>query len=89
MASARVVPTILLLVMLLPLFATTGAAKDVGRTVEPSQIRDCSSLSTRFTGRCSSHTNCSIICRTEGFILGECRGFIRRRCYCIKPCPKQ
>ncbi|CAA7399132.1 unnamed protein product [Spirodela intermedia] len=80
MASARVVPTILLLVMLLPLFATT---------VEPSQIRDCSSLSTRFTGRCSSHTNCSIICRTEGFILGECRGFIRRRCYCIKPCPKQ
>ncbi|CAA6663114.1 unnamed protein product [Spirodela intermedia] len=80
MAAVRVLPTILLLVILLPLFATA---------VEPSQIgRVCSSPSHRFKGRCGSHSNCSVICRTEGFVRGECRGIIFRSCHCIKPCPK-
>ncbi|KAF8412674.1 hypothetical protein HHK36_000642 [Tetracentron sinense] len=46
--------------------------------------RLCESQSHGFKGRCLLDSNCSLVCRNEGFSGGKCRGF-RQRCFCTKP----
>ncbi|CAM8946167.1 unnamed protein product [Rhodiola kirilowii] len=76
--SARCI-TVFLLVLALLSSAEMGTIKvaEGGRT--------CESRSHRFRGLCVSRNNCALVCRTEGFHTGHCRGF-RRRCFCVKKC---
>nr|KJB11911.1 hypothetical protein B456_002G029500 [Gossypium raimondii] len=45
----------------------------------------CESRSNAFKGLCLRDNNCDIVCKTEGFPNGGCKGFIRK-CVCTKPC---
>ncbi|XP_024036213.1 defensin-like protein 1 [Citrus sinensis] len=50
-----------------------------------TEARLCESQSHRFHGTCVRSHNCDLVCRTEGFTGGRCRGF-RRRCFCTRIC---
>ncbi|GAY38657.1 hypothetical protein CUMW_038330 [Citrus unshiu] len=50
-----------------------------------TEARLCESQSHRFHGTCVRSHNCDLVCRTEGFTGGRCRGF-RRRCFCTGIC---
>uniref|UniRef100_A0A7N0ZZL6 Knottins-like domain-containing protein n=1 Tax=Kalanchoe fedtschenkoi TaxID=63787 RepID=A0A7N0ZZL6_KALFE len=73
--SARWVAVFLLVLVLL-------AAADMG-SIKVAEGRTCESRSRRFRGICVSRNNCALVCRTECFHTGHCRGF-RRRCFCVK-----
>ncbi|TYI95879.1 hypothetical protein E1A91_D01G029900v1 [Gossypium mustelinum] len=45
----------------------------------------CESPSNAFKGLCLRDDNCDIVCKTEGFPNGDCKGFLRK-CVCTKPC---
>ncbi|KAH1120562.1 hypothetical protein J1N35_003722 [Gossypium stocksii] len=45
----------------------------------------CESPSNAFKGLCLGDDNCDIICKTEGFPNGNCKGFLGK-CICTKPC---
>ncbi|CAA6669850.1 unnamed protein product [Spirodela intermedia] len=47
--------------------------------------RLCESQSHRFKGTCTNDRNCALVCHSEGFPGGHCRGFWRK-CYCTRPC---
>ncbi|CAL0313051.1 unnamed protein product [Lupinus luteus] len=49
------------------------------------EARICESQSQLFTGPCMSETNCSVVCRSEGFVGGTCRKPLLQ-CFCTKPC---
>ncbi|KAK9724155.1 hypothetical protein RND81_05G052400 [Saponaria officinalis] len=49
------------------------------------EARTCESQSQKFKGPCVSESNCANVCKTEGFLGGDCRGF-RRRCFCLTDC---
>ncbi|CAK7353408.1 unnamed protein product [Dovyalis caffra] len=53
--------------------------------VVPTEARVCLSQSHQYKGTCIRGHNCAMVCKTEGFAGGECKGF-RRRCFCAKLC---
>lgn len=55
------------------------------RPIMVAEARTCESLSYSFKGLCVRDHNCAVVCQTEGFTGGQCKGF-RRRCFCNKPC---
>ncbi|KAG6777725.1 hypothetical protein POTOM_017554 [Populus tomentosa] len=53
--------------------------------VVPTEARVCLSQSHHYKGPCLRGHNCAMVCKTEGFAGGECKGF-RSRCFCAKRC---
>ncbi|PON35606.1 Gamma Purothionin [Trema orientale] len=53
--------------------------------VVPTEGRVCESKSHHYKRACLADHNCAMVCRTEGFTGGKCRGF-RRRCFCTRRC---
>ncbi|KAK9949655.1 hypothetical protein M0R45_005172 [Rubus argutus] len=60
----------------------TEAKGNTGAKVNP---RTCESQSSKFKGLCVMGSNCATTCKTEGFLGGHCRDFVRK-CYCTKHC---
>ncbi|KAG6779417.1 hypothetical protein POTOM_015797 [Populus tomentosa] len=57
----------------------------VKEMVVPTEARVCLSQSHHYKGPCLRGHNCAMVCKTEGFAGGECKGF-RSRCFCAKRC---
>uniref|UniRef100_A0A0E0DB30 Knottins-like domain-containing protein n=1 Tax=Oryza meridionalis TaxID=40149 RepID=A0A0E0DB30_9ORYZ len=57
----------------------------IATEMAPAQARECETESSKFSGMCMIQANCDHICKTEGFMGGDCRGF-RRRCMCRTQC---
>ncbi|KAB1671474.1 hypothetical protein ERO13_D01G023520v2 [Gossypium hirsutum] len=55
------------------------------RPVAADGDKICESPSNAFKGLCLRDDNCDIVCKTEGFPNGDCKGFLRK-CVCTKPC---
>ncbi|KAG8502202.1 hypothetical protein CXB51_002170 [Gossypium anomalum] len=55
------------------------------RPVAADGDKICESPSNVFKGLCLRDDNCDIVCKTEGFPNGDCKGFLRK-CVCTKPC---
>ncbi|KAL0300947.1 UNVERIFIED_CONTAM: hypothetical protein Sradi_6371500 [Sesamum radiatum] len=45
----------------------------------------CQARSQHFRGLCFRNDNCAAICEKEGYISGNCKGFLLR-CICFKDC---
>ncbi|KAF0892438.1 hypothetical protein E2562_016725 [Oryza meyeriana var. granulata] len=73
-SSRRFFPAIVVLLLLV-----------VATEVAPAQARECETPSSKFKGMCMIDANCGHLCKTEGFLGGDCRGF-RRRCMCTTAC---
>ncbi|GAB4855338.1 hypothetical protein Ancab_023959 [Ancistrocladus abbreviatus] len=50
-----------------------------------TEARECESKSRHYKGFCRHSHNCAMVCKTEGFTGGHCRGF-RHRCFCTRGC---
>ncbi|KAK9724156.1 hypothetical protein RND81_05G052500 [Saponaria officinalis] len=74
--STRVFTVVVLMLLLV---MSTEMGTKVG------EARTCESQSQKFKGPCVSESNCAYVCKTEGFLGGDCRGF-RRRCFCLTDC---
>ncbi|XP_059286933.1 defensin-like protein P322 [Lycium ferocissimum] len=74
--SMRFFATVLLLAMLV-------MAIEMGST-QIAEARTCQSPSRLYKGECLSE-NCLVVCESEGFTDGDCRG-LHYRCICTKPC---
>ncbi|XP_073219591.1 defensin Ec-AMP-D1-like [Cicer arietinum] len=52
-----------------------------------AEARSCESKSLSYKGLCVFDRNCALVCRTEGFVGGHCKGFaFGSTCICYKPC---
>ncbi|KAG5029872.1 hypothetical protein AAZX31_05G184800 [Glycine max] len=58
-------------------------ASDV--TVKRAEAKDCLTRRHGFQGRCLFDRQCAHVCRSDGFIGGQCRGPLRK-CFCSRPC---
>ncbi|TYJ48002.1 hypothetical protein E1A91_A01G031200v1 [Gossypium mustelinum] len=55
------------------------------RPVVADDDKICKYPSNAFKGLYLRDDNCGIVCKTEGFPNGDCKGFLRK-CVCTKPC---
>ncbi|KAJ0824159.1 putative knottin, scorpion toxin, defensin, plant, knottin, scorpion toxin-like superfamily [Helianthus annuus] len=70
-------------ILLLLLFLLVSFKEET--MINVAEARICESQSQEFHGSCMSNHNCGLVCRTEGFSAGICRG-VRGRCFCLKTC---
>ncbi|KHN17432.1 Defensin-like protein, partial [Glycine soja] len=54
-------------------------------TVKRAEAKDCLTRRHGFQGRCLFDRQCAHVCRSDGFIGGQCRGPLRK-CFCSRPC---
>ncbi|KAG9140295.1 hypothetical protein Leryth_026703, partial [Lithospermum erythrorhizon] len=66
-----------LLILVIYIFKGFGPEAVEGRT--------CRSPSQNYKGFCMDSSNCSNICKSEGFTVGKCLGFLFQ-CFCLKDC---
>ncbi|XP_062183543.1 defensin-like protein 1 [Phragmites australis] len=75
-SSRKFFPTVVVLLLLVV----------VATEVIPAHARVCETKSTLYKGLCmKDHENCATMCRSEGFLGGECSGW-HRDCMCTKSC---